>query len=177
MRSYRTLITIHGLRLASAASFAPIREGEVIGLSDKDARGLLRTGAIERSDIEADYEATSEPAGVTEPIQPTDREKLISALKALGVETMPIIPEPMSVELIGPQLVDASDAELLAEVARRGLQVEPGSATEDTAAAADSEAAAPKRKRKAAPASDEAPPADAAPAEAGTGESQSAETA
>ncbi|QCI93262.1 hypothetical protein [Novosphingobium sp. EMRT-2] len=97
MQTYKTLITVRGLRRADPLrAREPIGEGEVIALPDHLAGNLCAIGALEGTDAPAtvelaligvDFARDPDQALVdvsTVGIRPTDIEALAQALEALG---------------------------------------------------------------------------------------------
>lgn len=111
MQTYKTLITVRGLRRADPSRRKePIGEGEVIALPDGYAQSLHDIGAIELTDEDATVELEWK-APVTL-VKSDDRERLIEALEALGISDLPIMPTPSAVPHGG---ISPTDAETLAQ--------------------------------------------------------------
>jgi len=111
MQTYKTLITVRGLRRADPSRRKePIGEGEVIALPDGYAQSLHDIGAIELTDEDETVELEWK-APVTL-VKSDDRERLIEALQALGVSDLPIMPEPSAMPLVG---IRPTDTEALAQ--------------------------------------------------------------
>lgn len=111
MKTYITLITVRGLRRADPARVKePIGEGEVIALPEGYARSLRDVGAIEETDAEVTVELDWYPPVTL--VKSDDRDKLIEALAALGVNDLPVVPATSVVEPVG---IRPTDAETLAQ--------------------------------------------------------------
>ena len=111
MKTYITLITVRGLRRADPARVKePIGEGEVIALPEGYARSLRDVGAIEETDAEVTVELDWYPPVTL--VKSDDRDKLIEALAALGVNDLPVVPATSVVEPVG---IRPTDAEALAQ--------------------------------------------------------------
>lgn len=111
MKTYKTLITVRGLRRADPMrAREPIGEGEVISLPEGYARSLRDVGAIEETDAEVTVELDWKPPVTL--VKSDDRERLIEALAALGVNDLPIMPATSVTEPVG---IRPTDAEALAQ--------------------------------------------------------------